>query len=226
MKIYLSIVLFFFVGVVVNANSGNPITVTQQSVKAQKTVALDWSTFKCVQYGGAKKTYLIKGLNGVLYTLKNKNWDCEKNAAVYKYDVARCQCKQLYPPSSGGGNDDDDKGSCVIGGRGCGGSTTGETTGASTGGVTGETTGATDGGSDDGGADTGATTGETSGGADTGFTTGEVTGGGDTGAVTGETTGGGDTGVTTGETTGGADTGFTTGGEVDAGGIDGRVIEQ
>lgn len=203
MKIYLSILIVFFIGVVVNANSGNSITVTQQSVKAQKTVALDWSTFKCVQYGGATKTYLVKGLNGVSYTLKNKNWDCEKNAAIYKYDVTSCKCKQLYPPTSGGG-DDDDNGFCRIGERQCGG-----TTGATTGG-------------DDGGADTG----ETSGGADTGFTTGEVTGGGDTGADTGETTGGGDTGVTTGETTGGADTGFTTGGELDAGGIDGRVIEQ
>lgn len=183
MKIIISVLVAFFIGIItVHATSvDDSVMITKQSMKsAKETVKLKWSTLKCVQYGGPSKTYLIKGVDGVSYKIKNKNWDCLANASIFKYDVKQCVCKQLYPPtSSGGDNDSNDRPSCP---RGKCGTTDGGSTDAGTtdGGTTDAGTtdaGTTDAGSTDAGTTDGGTT-------DAGTTDGGAT---DAGTVNGAT---------------------------------------
>ncbi|MBY0386034.1 hypothetical protein K2X05_12825 [bacterium] len=189
MKIYISMLLIFFAGLMsvnaTSANSAEGVTVTKQTVAtAKKTVKVNWSTLKCEKYSlNGSANYFVKSLGGTWYKIKNKNWDCIGNSAKYKYDVKNCVCKILYPDSSGGGDDDDDNGVCKQGAPGCGGGTTG---------------------GDDGGATTAGTTGGDDGGATTGSTSGGDVGGGETTA-----------GATTGATTGGETTAGTTTGPID-----------
>jgi hypothetical protein len=161
MKIYISMLLVFFAGAMsVNATSvesSEGVTITKQTAAtAKKTVKLNWSTLKCHKYSpNGSANYLVKGLSGKWYRIKNKNWDCLGNAPKYQYDVKSCVCKVLYQDTSGGG-DNDDNDSCRKG-YGCGGgttagATTGETTGGDDGGVT---TAGTTGGDDGGGETTG-----------------------------------------------------------------------
>jgi hypothetical protein len=197
MKIYISMLLVFFAGLMsVSATSvveTEGVTVTKQAVAtAKKTVKVDWSTLKCSKYSvNGSANYFVKGLNKNWYRIKNKNWDCLGNAAKYKYDIKNCVCKVLY--SSGGGGDDDDNDGCIKDKIGCDGATTAGTTGGDDGGVT--TAGTT------GGDDGGATTAGTTGGDDGGVTTAGTTGGDDGGVTTAGTTGGDDGGVTTAGTT-------------------------
>ncbi len=192
MKILVSILGAFFIGIMtVNATSvEESVTITQKlAMTSQKAVQLNWSTLKCVQYGGPAKTYLIKGVDGVSYKIKDKNWNCAANADNFNYNVKQCECKQLYPATSSGG-DNDSKGRPVCPRGGCGTDDDDDGGGTTDGGTTdgGETdAGTTDGGTTDAGTTDGGTTdaGTTDGGStDAGATDGGAT---DAGTINGAT---------------------------------------
>lgn len=220
MKIAVSILVAFFIGIMtVHATSvDESMTATKA---AKKTIKLKWSTLKCEQYGGPTKTYFVKGVDDVLYKIKDKNWDCLKNASVFKYDAGQCICKQYIPEKSSAGDNDDTfhlptckKKDCGLDDDDSGGTTSGGTTNAGTTDAGTTDAGTTDAGTTDAGTtDAGATTGAT--------TAGNTTGSTDAGSAdAGATDGGGSTSA--GATTGSTDAG-TTGGGTDAGTTNGAT---